>query len=171
MAVSVQLRYFVSLTNDSWTPFWVVDISFLRIVRWIMTGLQVPIEEFTTPLPVTAVEGSTVVELEQLMKQNGIRHLPILRSGKVVGMVTDRDLRVARSLNPDQKGQVRAEDIMARDPVTVSAGASLEEAAFEMSEKKIGSVIVNDENDQMLGIFTVTDALNALIELVREDSV
>ena len=56
---------------------------------------------------------------------------------------------------------------MASDPVTVNSQASLDEVAFEMSQKKIGSVIVNDENENFLGIFTVTDALNALIEIAR----
>ena len=64
---------------------------------------------------------------------------------------------------------MRAADIMAADPVTVSVSAPLDEVAYTMSEKKIGSVIVNDQNGKLLGIFTATDALNALIEIVRRD--
>jgi acetoin utilization protein AcuB len=56
---------------------------------------------------------------------------------------------------------------MASDPVTVNSQASLDVVAFEMSQNKIGSVLVNDENEKFLGIFTVTDALNALIEIAR----
>ncbi len=56
---------------------------------------------------------------------------------------------------------------MARDPVTVSSQDSLDKVAFEMSQNKIGSVLVNDENENFLGIFTATDALNALIEIAR----
>ena len=48
------------------------------------------------------------------------------------------------------------------------ASAPLDEVAHAMSEKKVGSVIVNDEDGKFLGIFTVTDALNALIEIVRK---
>lgn len=133
-----------------------------------MTRLEVALEEYTTPTPITALENATIESLKSLMRENGIRHVPILRDDRVVGIVTDRDLRVAEGLNRDQRQQVLAEDIMAKNPVTVSAGSSLEDVAFEMSEKKIGSVIVNDEKDQLLGIFTVTDALNALIEIIRE---
>ena len=132
-----------------------------------MSQHKLPVEEFTTPNPVTAPEDATVDQLMSQMKEMGIRHLPIVRRGLVVGIVSDRDLRVVASLSIKEKGLIRASDIMARNPVTVSASDPLDEVAFEMSQSKIGSVIVNDENDKFLGIFTVTDALNALIEIVR----
>lgn len=132
-----------------------------------MNKLTLPVEEFTTPDPITAVETTTTDELIRLMRENEIRHLPILRGKKVVGIVSDRDVRVASGLTAHQRMSIEAKQIMASDPVTVSAQASLDEVAFEMSKNKIGSVIVNDENENFLGIFTVTDALNALIEIAR----
>lgn len=133
-----------------------------------MTHLQVSVEEFTTPNPITASEEDPIDKLDALMKKNGIRHLPIVKNSRVIGIISDRDLRVVSSLSSRQKMQVHAGDIMVKDPVTVSSDMTLAEVAFEMSKNKIGSVIVNDENDQFLGIFTVTDALNALIEIVRD---
>ena len=132
-----------------------------------MSKLNFPVEEFTTPNPITATEETQLEDLNLLMKENSIRHLPIIRGTEVVGVVSDRDLRMASGLTRGEKKQVRACDIMATDPVTVSAGATLDEVALEMSKKKIGSVVVNDENDKFYGIFTVTDALNALIEIAR----
>lgn len=132
-----------------------------------MSKLNVPVEEFTTPDPITATEGASIETLISLMKGNGVRHLPILRGQKVVGIVSDRDVKVASGLNAREKMMIEARDIMATDPVTVNSGTSLEDVAFEMSNSKIGSVIVNDDDDQFLGIFTVTDALNALIEVAR----
>lgn len=126
-----------------------------------------PVEEFTTPNPVTATEGQSIDELRQLMQQTGVRHLPILRDGKVVGLVSDRDLRIAQGLSNEHKFQVCAADIMSTDPVAVSSSAPLDKVAYTMSERKIGSVLVNEENGDFLGIFTVTDALNALIEISR----
>lgn len=128
---------------------------------------EFPVEEYTTPSPVTATENTSIDELNLLMSDHGIRHLPIMRGDKVVGIVSDRDLRVVTGLRLNEATQVRASDIMVRDPVTVSVRDSLDQVAFIMSDKKIGSVIVNDEEDRFLGIFTVTDALNALIELGR----
>jgi acetoin utilization protein AcuB len=116
---------------------------------------------------VVASENATIDEMNRLMKEHGVRHIPIVRNHSVVGVVSDRDCRVASGLTQDEKRLVRASDIMATDPVTVSAGETLDKVAFAMSTKKIGSVIVNDEDDKLLGIFTVTDALNALIEIAR----
>lgn len=129
---------------------------------------NLPVEEFTTPNPVTATEDMSIDELRQLMQQYGVRHLPIIRAGAVVGVVSDRDVRLAQGLGAEHKIQVRAADIMATDPVAVKASMPLDEVAYAMSDKKIGSVIVNEDDGEFLGIFTVTDALNALIEISRK---
>lgn len=131
-----------------------------------MEKLNLPVEEFTTPDPVTTTENASIDELRRLMTEHGVRHLPILREGKVVGIVSERDLKVVACLDLKEKILVRAGDIMASDPFTVSSTATLDEVAFEMSQRKIGSVMVN-EGDNFLGIFTATDALNALIEITR----
>lgn len=126
-----------------------------------------PVEEFTTPNPLTATEDMSIDSLRELMEQGGVRHLPILRAGKVVGLVSDRDVRVAQGLSDEHKFQVCAADIMATDPVAVMATTPLDKVAYTMSDRKIGSVIVNEASGEFLGIFTVTDALNALIEISR----
>lgn len=129
-----------------------------------------PVEEFTTPNPVTATEDMPIDDLRQLMQEFGVRHLPIVRGSRVVGIVSDRDVRVVQGLSLEHSIQVRAGDIMAGDPVTVTAGTPLDEVAYTMSDRKIGSVIVYEDSGEFLGIFTVTDALNALIEVSREES-
>jgi acetoin utilization protein AcuB len=131
-----------------------------------MDQFTLPVEEFTTPDPVAAPEDASVEELNQLMSEHGVRHIPIVKDGRVVGIVSQRDLKVVSGLDMQEKNLVCAGDIMARDPVSVSASTPLDEVAFEMSNRKIGSVIVN-EGEELLGIFTVTDALNALIEIAR----
>lgn len=132
-----------------------------------MLPTRVPVEEFTTPDPITAGEDMTIDELRQLMETHGIRHLPVIRGNTVVGVVSDRDVRLVAGLTVAEKLQVRAGDIMAADPLTVKSTAPLDEVAYAMSEKKVGSAIVNDEQGRFLGIFTSIDALNALIEIVR----
>lgn len=129
---------------------------------------RMPVEEFTSPNPITASESSSIEELRQMMDTNGIRHIPIVDHEKVVGIISDRDLRVVAGLKLADKKMIKASDLMVRDPLTVSSEMPLDEVAFEMSSRKVGSVIVNDENDELLGIFTVTDALNALIEIARQ---
>jgi len=132
-----------------------------------MQPATVPVGEFTTPDPITANEDMTIDDLRQLMETHGIRHLPVVRGTTVLGVISDRDVRLVLGLTGAEKLHVRAADIMATGPLTVSATAPLDEVAFAMSERKVGSVIVNDEDGQLLGIFTAIDALNALIEIVR----
>lgn len=133
-----------------------------------MLPIRVPVEEFTTPDPITADEAATIDELWQLMKTHGIRHLPILRGNSVVGVVSDRDVRLILGLTVAEKLQVQAADIMAEAPLTVRASTPLDEVAYAMSDQKVGSAIVEDDDGRFLGIFTATDALNALIEVVRQ---
>lgn len=140
-------------------------------MKWgIMNRSTLAVEEFTTPSPVTATEEESIEQIENLMKLFEIRHIPIVKNGRVVGIISDRDLKVALGLSSREKIAIQASDIMVQNPVTVSAGSPLEDVAFEMSQKKIGCVIVNDENDNFYGIFTVVDALNALVEITREGS-
>lgn len=132
-----------------------------------MLTVNVPVEEFTTSDPITARENMTMDELRELMERHGIRHLPIVRGGAVVGMVSERDVRLVSGLTTAEQRQVRAGDIMATDPLVVSSATPLVEVARAMSEQKIGSVIVNDDGGRFVGIFTAIDALNALVEIAR----
>ncbi|HRO59205.1 MAG TPA: CBS domain-containing protein [Burkholderiaceae bacterium] len=132
--------------------------------------LRLPVEEFTTPNPITTSEDTPFAEVLRLMIEHGVRHLPVVRDNEVIGVVSDRDLRIARGLSAEHKIQVRAADVMSGDPVSVLADTPLDEVAFTMSDRKIGSVIVNESDGSFLGIFTVTDALNALIEITRASS-
>lgn len=132
-----------------------------------MSHFAVPVEEYTTPNPITVEAEAAIEKVHDIMKKHGIRHVPVLKGNAVVGIISERDVRVAANLSRKEKLIVKALDVMVTEPVTVSAGAALDDVAFEMSQNKIGSVLVNDENDELLGIFTVTDALNALIEIAR----
>lgn len=130
---------------------------------------DIPVEEFTTPNPITVHKDATIHQLTEIMKENHIRHLPVVEHNEVIGIISDRDLKLVSGLSAGEQSLIHAKDIMVRDPVTFSADESIEKVALEMSEQKIGSVIVNDENGQFLGIFTAIDALNALVEIVRTE--
>lgn len=132
-----------------------------------MKHLEVAVEEFTSLNPITAHENDPVETLANLMRKNSVRHLPIMRGDKVVGIVSDRDVKVVEGLEMKDRAQVTARHIMSPDPITVHASATLDHVAYEMSKRKIGSVIVAGDGGKLLGIFTSTDALNALVEIVR----
>lgn len=131
------------------------------------TKLELPIQEFTTPYPVTAHEDSSIDELLDIVKNLKVRHIPIMSDGKITGIVSERDLRIVSALSAREKFLVRANDLMTPDPVTFQSDTSIEDVILEMSEKKIGSVLVANKNGDLQGVFTVTDALDVLVEILR----
>jgi len=134
---------------------------------FMSTKLELPIQEFTTPYPITAREDSSIDELLDIVKNLKVRHIPIMSDGKITGIVSERDLRIVSALSAREKFLVRANDLMTPDPVTFQSDTSIEDVILEMSEKKIGSVLVANKNGDLQGIFTVTDALDVLVEILR----
>ena len=132
-----------------------------------MQPIRVPVVEFTTTDPITAKENLTIDELQRLMDRHGIRHLPVVRDDVAVGIISDRDIRLISGMSVAEKFQMLASDVMTADPVAVKADTPLDEAVELMAAKKVGSVLVNNEDGRLLGIFTATDALNALIAIIR----
>ena len=109
----------------------------------------------------------TIDDLRMLLKKYGVRHLPVARGDAVVGVISDRDVRIFARLTAAERLHMRAGGLMASDPLTVSASTPRDDVAYAMSDRKVGSVIVNDEDGRFLGIFTASDALNARIEIIR----
>lgn len=130
---------------------------------------KIRVEQYTTPYPITVNEELSIDELSRLMQTHDVRHLPVMREGVVVGVISDRDLRLASGLSAQHKIQISAGDLMTTDPITVRVDTPLDEVAIEMADRKIGSVIVIDEDGELFGIFTLTDALDALIEISGRD--
>lgn len=134
-----------------------------------MQPVSLPVEEFTTPDPIMVTQDTALDEIQMLIEKSGVRHLPVVGNNQVVGIISDRDLRFYSGLSDAEKYQITAADIMSPDPLTVSCSTPLDQVAFLMSERKVGSaIVIEEDNDQLYGIFTATDALNALVELVRQ---
>ena len=131
-----------------------------------MNQLIVPVEEFTTPDPVSIEETMARDELLRLMSDEGFRHLPVMRGGELAGIISDRDVRLFAGMPAAVRAGLTAADIMTEDLLTIDASTPLDEAALQMSANKVSSLIVR-EGDEFLGIFTATDALNALVEVLR----
>lgn len=129
-----------------------------------MRHMRIAVEDYTTPSPVTVPTTTPVGEILALMEQHGIRHVPIVDADRPVGIVSDRDTRLVQKL--PGADALTAQDIMVRDPYTVNPGEPLEDVALAMGRQRIGSAIVT-EGGRVTGIFTLTDALNALIEVIR----
>lgn len=125
--------------------------------------------------PVWIGEDDSMKEAMDLLKEKGIRHLPVLRGGeKLVGIVSDRDIKAA-SPSPATSleireiyyllDQIKVRQIMTKKPFTVSPATPVEEAALIMREKKIGALPVLYEG-KMVGILTETDILDAFLDVM-----
>lgn len=118
--------------------------------------------------PVLSVpEGLSLQEAHDFMYANKVRHLPVVREGRVVGVITDRDVRLACS--PLAKGTVASPStpvnkVMSHPVVIADPLDPVEEAARTMRTRKIGCLPVL-ENDELVGIVTGIDLLDALLKL------
>ena len=123
------------------------------------------VEEFTTPCPVCVSPKTSLSSVSNLMNKHGIRHITVVDNAIPVGVISERDLRVVEKFPAWMSFQVG--DVMTKDPYSVSYDEKIDAAALEMSRRKIGSAVVLNEVGEIFGIFATTDALNALVEIVR----
>jgi acetoin utilization protein AcuB len=108
------------------------------------------------------------------MKEKEIRMLPVLKKGKLVGVVTDRDIKRASASDATTLdvhellylvSKIKVGNIMTKDPVTVPQNFTVEETAEVLLKHKISGVPVVDQNGQLVGIITQTDLFRVLISL------
>ena len=121
------------------------------------------VQEFTTPTPITILPEESLDKGLELMQEYGIRHLPVIEDGQVIGVVSERDLLTNTGKNWSKMMNIR--DVMNPSILSAYENDSLGEVAFELSSQKKGSAIILDNQGELAGIFTTTDALNALVEI------
>lgn len=124
------------------------------------------IQKYMTTTPHSIGVDQTLARAHQAMRDNAIRHLPVLSGGRLVGILTDRDLGLVESLKDVDPAQVTVEDAMSTSVYAVAPDAPLDEVASTMAEHRYGSAIVM-QNDKVVGIFTTVDACRALAELLH----
>ena len=96
------------------------------------------------------------------MQSHSIRHIPVLKGGRVVGLVSIRDLQFLFSFR-DVDDSTPVEEAMSSEVYCAPPSAPLRDVVTHMAEHKIGSTVITDGN-QIVGIFTTTDALRVLAE-------
>jgi acetoin utilization protein AcuB len=112
---------------------------------------------------VTIPPDTSILRAIEIMREKSIRHLPVVEEGELVGLVTEGDLRQASLLSLVDK--VSIDDVMIKNPVTVSPDASIEEAARLVYRHKIGGLPVV-VGRTLVGIITIVDILAAFIQLL-----
>jgi len=123
---------------------------------------------------VTIDANDAMQDAMRVLKEHGIRMLPVMKKGKLVGIVTDRDLKKASASDATTLDihellylltKIKVKDIMTRDPIAVPPDYTVEETAQVLQDSKISGAPVVDDYGQVVGIITQTDLFRVLISL------
>ncbi len=120
------------------------------------------VKDFMTPDPITVTSDKRADETLEMMRSLNFRQCPVVEGGKLVGIVTQRDIRAALV----QGGNLKVGDIMARNPITILDYASVEGAAEIIRSGKFNALPVVSNRGDLVGILTVTDLLDALLRML-----
>jgi len=124
-----------------------------RIKRYMSTDVQTIGDE--QPMSVA----------HRLMRERKVHHLPVLHKGKLIGIVTDRDLRLLETVQDADPVKVAVSEAMSADVYTIGPDAELDQVVGAMAANRCGSAVVVDHG-QIVGIFTTADACGAFAELL-----
>jgi len=126
------------------------------------------VNDLMTVDPLTITPDTSLRRIFELMKREGCRQLPVVDGDRVVGIVTDRDIRLVmnspivlheRWQDEELLDKVAAEGVMTPNPITVSPDTPAYKAAEMLSTYKFGALPVVDD-ETLVGIITVTDFLD-----------
>ncbi|MFH1487882.1 MAG: CBS and ACT domain-containing protein [Pseudomonadota bacterium] len=132
------------------------------------------VQNWMTTDVVTVDEGTSIIIVSKILKEHNIRHLPVTRDGKLVGMITNFEIQEAfpsksTTLNAHELhhllAETKAKDIMKPDPVTIRPDQTMEVAAVKMLEHKIAGLPVIKENREIVGIISQGDVFRVLISI------
>lgn len=125
------------------------------------------VDKFMTTSPHTIGIDQPLSQAHAMMHKYKIRHLPVLQAGKLVGVLTDRDLHLVETLKDVDPEKVTVEDAMTPGPYSITPDAPLDEVAAEMAEHKYGCAVVLD-NNHVVGVLTTVDLARVLAETLRQ---
>lgn len=122
----------------------------------------------------TIDEDTSMMKASQIMKENNVRRLPVMQKGKLVGMVTDRDIKEASpskatTLDVHELyyllSELKVKDIMTKHIVTIGPEETVEKAAVKMLEHHISGLPVVNDKGKLVGVITQGDVFKVLVSL------
>ena len=125
------------------------------------------VSTYMTEAPFAAAPTASLRMARHLMEKHHLADLPVEADGRLVGVLSKRDLEIVWWLAPLPPDMLTVEDAMMSNPYTVEPSAALDEVVGEMRKWKIGSAVVL-ESGHVVGIFTANDALDALADILGE---
>jgi acetoin utilization protein AcuB len=134
------------------------------------------VEDAMTGAVVTLSPEETLGDAINLLRSKRIRHLPVVEESRLVGIVTDRDVKratpsvlsgVAKEEYDAALGRIKVAQFMTREPITVTRKSQLKEAVGTLIEKKVGALPVVDDG-HLVGILTEIDVMKIAHDLLRD---
>ena len=138
----------------------------------------IKIVDVMTANPLTVEAEEPVGMADELMAENNIRQIPVVKGTELVGIVTDRDIRafLSDALPTDLSAREKAlktplGEIMTNEPIYLAPDDELEEALELLIEQKFGAVPVVDEAEGLVGIVSYVDVLRFFLNSLREEKI
>lgn len=129
--------------------------------------LKVPVKDFMTKFPHTIGDDQSLKKGSAMMGEHRVQHLPVLHGGKLVGILTDRDIRLVESFRDIDINKVSIKEAFTPDPYIVAPTAALEDVCEHMAKHHFSCALISDSHDHVIGIFTWIDALKAMTKIIR----
>ena len=124
------------------------------------------IDSVMTISPHTIGADQPLANVKRMMAAHGIRHLPVLQEGKCIGLVSDRDVKLAYAVDGSAATELTAAGVCSGDVYTVTPDEPFKDVAAHLARTGIGSVVVV-AGAKVVGIFTTTDACRVLSETLE----
>lgn len=133
------------------------------------------VQHWMTRNPITIEADTPFLEARLILKEKRIRHLPVVDRGKLIGVVTDRDVKEAAPSGATTLDvfelnylllKMKVRDLIKQEPVTIKPTNSVEKAALLMHDHRIGCLPVVDEAGKLVGLITETDLLEVMVEIL-----
>ena len=124
------------------------------------------IQTYMTYLPKTIGFDQTLAQASDYMKELNVRHLPVLEAGKLVGIISERDINLVLKFKDSDSSKMTVLETYTANPYFTSPKTPINEVVAHMASKKFGCAIIVD-NEHVVGIFTEIDAYKALSDILE----
>lgn len=130
------------------------------------------VNDWMTVAPFTVEHNTSIMDTYKIMKTHNVRRLPVMKNGRLIGIVTLGDIREARPSNASALSvwennylltKLLVREVMTFNPITVSPTDSIQSAAQLMLEKKIGGLPVVSDEGNLVGILTESDIFRMVV--------
>ncbi len=126
-----------------------------------MSKAEPTVQKIMTHIPESIEVSASVKDAQEKMTKMQIRHLPVMQNGKVFGILTDRDIKLAMGLIQAEPELLKVKDICHEQPYAVEPDMPIGQVAATMAEEKYGSALVV-QHGKLVGIVTTVDICRAL---------